>query len=62
MDNGWSTGQDRQEDAARDRTFRLPQMQETLPSRSQQTKDLALMHGVTRERHAHKTHTKETIT
>jgi len=40
MDNGWSTGQIRQENAARNRTFRLPTMQETIPSCPKQTKDL----------------------
>jgi len=40
MDNGWSPRQSWQEDATRDRAFRLPQMPQTIPSCPEQTQDL----------------------
>jgi len=40
MDNGWSPRQIRQENATRNRTFRLPEMPQTIPSCPKQTQDL----------------------
>jgi len=54
LDDGWSTGQVGQKDAARNRSLRLPKMQETVQSSLKQTKDLgAYHHRPHRERKAY---------
>jgi len=50
MDNGWSTGQIRQEDAARNWAFRLPKMPQTIPSCPKQAEDLEYQGSKTSKR------------
>ena len=45
MENGWTTRQNRQENGARNRPFRLQEMRQTFQGRSEQAKDLKLRIG-----------------
>jgi hypothetical protein len=43
MENGWASRQVRQEDAARNRTFRLSEMPQTIQRSTEQEEDLGLI-------------------
>jgi hypothetical protein len=47
MEDGWASRQVRQEDAARNRTFRLSEMPQTIPRSTEQEEDLSVWQKLT---------------